>query len=200
MTKFASRRLPLAIAGTLAFGCATALRADEFTVTASKFGPASTPNTLAWAIAQANASSAADNVISIAEGLQIKVDNAAFFGVLQLARITRDVRIEGNNATLVGNPSFVTSSGDLITKDNPMAWIKVISHSEATGLLKRQYDAAVKRAGRIWNIVSIQSQLPEVMRDSMRLYSSIMYGPSPLTRAQREMLAVVTSQHNDCHY
>ena len=59
---------------------------------------------------------------------------------------------------------------------------------------------ALRRAGRIWNIVSIQSQLPEVMRDSMRIYRSIMYGPSPLTRAQREMMAVVTSQVNECHY
>ena len=38
------------------------------------------------------------------------------------------------------------------------------------------------------------------MRDSMRIYLSIMYGPSPLSRAQREMMAVVTSQANDCHY
>ena len=58
----------------------------------------------------------------------------------------------------------------------------------------------MRRAGRIWNIVSIRSQLPEVMRDSMRLYSSIMFGPSPITRAQREMIAVVTSSNNECHY
>lgn len=67
-------------------------------------------------------------------------------------------------------------------------------------MAKREYDAAMRRAGRIWNIVSIQSQLPEVMRDSMRIYQSIMYGRSPLSRAQREMIAVATSQTNDCHY
>ena len=71
---------------------------------------------------------------------------------------------------------------------------------EATGVTKIEYDAATRRAGRIWNIVSIQSQLPEVMRDSMRLYSTIMFGDSPLSRAQREMIAVVTSQVNECHY
>ena len=78
--------------------------------------------------------------------------------------------------------------------------VRVQKHEETSGVARREYDAAMRRAGRIWNIVSIQSQLPEVMRDSMRLYSSIMYGPSPLSRAQREMIAVVTSEKNDCHY
>jgi len=78
--------------------------------------------------------------------------------------------------------------------------IHILSYEETTGVARREYDAAMRRAGRIWNIVSVQSQLPEVMRDSMRIYLSIMYGPSPLTRAQREMMAVVTSQANDCHY
>lgn len=81
-----------------------------------------------------------------------------------------------------------------------MPHVRVYEYDETSGVARREYDAAMRRAGRIWNIVSIQSQLPEVMRDSMRLYSSIMYGPSPLSRAQREMLAVVTSRHNDCHY
>ncbi|HIE21425.1 MAG TPA: hypothetical protein EYP73_02355 [Acidimicrobiia bacterium] len=81
-----------------------------------------------------------------------------------------------------------------------MAHIHVFDYDETTGVARREYDAALRRAGRIWNIVAVQGQLPEVMRDSLRLYSSIMFGPSPLTRAQREMIAVVTSQANDCHY
>jgi alkylhydroperoxidase family enzyme len=67
-------------------------------------------------------------------------------------------------------------------------------------VVREEYDAAIARAGRIWNIVSIQSMQPEVLRDSMRIYRTIMYGPSPLSRAQREMMAVITSQANDCHY
>lgn len=81
-----------------------------------------------------------------------------------------------------------------------MPHIHVLDYDETTGVARKEYDAAMRRAGRIWNIVSIQSQLPEVMRDSMRLYQSIMFGPSPLSRAQREMIAVVTSRNNDCHY
>ena len=80
------------------------------------------------------------------------------------------------------------------------AHIRVLEYAETDGIARREYDAALRRAGRIWNIVSIQCQLPEVMRDSLRLYVSIMFGPSPLTRAQREMVAVVTSKVNECHY
>ncbi len=81
-----------------------------------------------------------------------------------------------------------------------MPHIHVFDYDETAGLARAEYDAALRRAGRIWNIVSVQGHLPEVMRDSIRLYSSIMYGQSPLTRAQREMLAVVTSTVNECHY
>lgn len=81
-----------------------------------------------------------------------------------------------------------------------MPWIKVISHEEATGLLKRLYDDSMKQAGRIWNITSIMSQNPEQKRDSMRVYKTLMFGESPLSRAQREMLAVVVSTANNCTY
>jgi len=81
-----------------------------------------------------------------------------------------------------------------------MPWINQIPIDKATGLLKRQFDAAIKRAGRVWNIVHIMSQNPEIMRDSMRLYRTIMYGESPLTRVQREMLAVVVSKEIGCVY
>jgi alkylhydroperoxidase family enzyme len=81
-----------------------------------------------------------------------------------------------------------------------MPHVHVTPFDDATGITKREYDAAIRRAGRVWNIVSIQSQLPEVMRDSLQLYRAIMFGDSPLTRAQREMIAVVTSSANDCFY
>ena len=81
-----------------------------------------------------------------------------------------------------------------------MAWIKVISQAEATGLLKKQYDAALKRASKIWNIVSIMGLNPHAMRYSVRFYKTIMFGESPLSRSQREMLATVVSSVNNCTY
>ncbi|HYZ11476.1 MAG TPA: hypothetical protein VE962_06230 [Actinomycetota bacterium] len=81
-----------------------------------------------------------------------------------------------------------------------MPWIGQIPHEDATGLLKRELDAAVRRAGRVWHIVHVMSLNPEAMRDSIRLYRTIMFGESPLSRVQRELLATVTSAELDCHY
>ena len=82
----------------------------------------------------------------------------------------------------------------------PVAHIDKIPPQDATGALRREYDGAIRRAGRIWEIVAVQSQNGESLRHSMRLYGQVMFRDSPLTRAQREMIAVVTSQVNECHY
>ncbi len=81
-----------------------------------------------------------------------------------------------------------------------MPWIKVFSLEEATGFLREQYEQALQRAGRIWNIVAIMSQNPPALKASMDLYGALMHGPSPLSRGQRELLATVVSAQNHCLY
>ncbi len=81
-----------------------------------------------------------------------------------------------------------------------MAWIEQVPVDGATGLLKKLYDDAIKRAGRVWRIVQVMSINPPVLRDSIRLSVTVMRGESPLTRAQRELLATVVSARLDCHY
>jgi alkylhydroperoxidase family enzyme len=81
-----------------------------------------------------------------------------------------------------------------------MPYIEQIPVERATGLLKRLFDEALARAGRVWHIVHIMSQNPRAMDASMKLYGALLFGPSPLSRWQREMLAVVTSNANDCFY
>ncbi len=79
-------------------------------------------------------------------------------------------------------------------------WIETVAPETATGAVKHEYDAAIKRAGRIWNIVRAMSPNASAMRASIAFYTSIMYGASGLSRAQREALATITSQANRCHY
>jgi alkylhydroperoxidase family enzyme len=81
-----------------------------------------------------------------------------------------------------------------------LPWIDVIPLKNAKGALRREYEAALKRAGRIWHIVSIMSQNPRTMKSSMELYSAVLIGRSPLSRSQREMLAIVVSSANHCVY
>lgn len=81
-----------------------------------------------------------------------------------------------------------------------MPWIEQIPVEEADGLLKREFDKAVRRAGRVWNIVHIMSQNPAVMKASMDQYLAIMYARSPLSRKIRELLATVVSAELHCFY
>ena len=82
----------------------------------------------------------------------------------------------------------------------PVPHIRLIDEEEATGELKREYDAAIGRAGKVFNIVKSMSLNPRILGASMGLYKAIMFGPSELSRAERELLALVVSCANDCHY
>lgn len=81
-----------------------------------------------------------------------------------------------------------------------MAWIKTISEDDATGRLKQQYLTAIKRAGKVYNIVKVSSLKPDILRSFVQFYLHAMHGPSGLSRAQREMIAVTVSVLNKCHY
>ncbi len=81
-----------------------------------------------------------------------------------------------------------------------MAHLRLTEVDEATGPLREEYDAAVGRAGKVFNIVKAMSLRPGVLKRSMELYKGIMFGPSGLSRQERELLAVVVSCENDCHY
>ena len=81
-----------------------------------------------------------------------------------------------------------------------MPWIKQVPVEKARGHLKKQFDAALKRAGRVWNIVHIMSLNSRALETSIAFYQAILFGKSPLTRAQREMLATVVSYELHCFY
>ena len=81
------------------------------------------------------------------------------------------------------------------------ARIKTIPPEAATGLLKRLYDAAAERAGKVYNVLQIQSLRPHVLAASTQLYVEVMHsGRSGLSRMQREMIATAVSRANDCYY
>ena len=81
-----------------------------------------------------------------------------------------------------------------------MAFINPIIPEKAEGIVHAEYEKGVRRSGRVYNILKIMSRSPEALQASMRMYLAIMFGESDLSRAQREMLATVVSQTNNCFY
>jgi alkylhydroperoxidase family enzyme len=57
-----------------------------------------------------------------------------------------------------------------------------------------------KGAGELANILASHSLNPDALAAHVRLYRTIMFGDSPLTRTEREAIAVAVSAVNDCHY
>jgi uncharacterized peroxidase-related enzyme len=82
-----------------------------------------------------------------------------------------------------------------------MPWIRTVAPGEATGLLRAIYDAAIARAGKVYNVIRLQSLRPRVLQASTHLYLELMHSPEgALDRARRELIAVVVSRANGCHY
>jgi alkylhydroperoxidase family enzyme len=81
-----------------------------------------------------------------------------------------------------------------------VAWIEVIPEEEAEGDLADQYRQLIEPWGGVDNILKIHSLSPDSLRAHVLLYKTLMYGKSPLKRPQREMIAVVASAANRCHY
>ena len=81
-----------------------------------------------------------------------------------------------------------------------MAWIRTVPESEATGIVKEEYDAGIERTGRVYNIVKLFSIKPESLKAFINQYEIAMFGPSKLSRTEREMIATVVSQINACRY
>ena len=80
-------------------------------------------------------------------------------------------------------------------------WVQWVPDEAATGLLKQEYEAAVNRVGRVWNVVRAMSLNSGALSASIRLYSELVHRTTQrLGRAEREMIAVVVSQANNCHY
>lgn len=82
-----------------------------------------------------------------------------------------------------------------------MPWIKVLSEDEGDERFKAAYaEAKALSGGRVGNLPGVQSLIPEAMPGHAKLFRAIMYSHGELSRAEREMIAVVVSGLNGCHY
>ena len=81
-----------------------------------------------------------------------------------------------------------------------MAWIPMIQEDEAESELKEWYDKLREPWGGVDNIMKIHSLNINTLKGHFELYLSAMKGTKDLSYFQREMIAVVVSNVNRCHY
>jgi len=81
-----------------------------------------------------------------------------------------------------------------------MAWIHEAEPADASPALAAAYARVGAARGRVANILKVHSVNPAVMTAHLELYRTLMFGPSELSRAERETVAVAVSAANECRY
>jgi alkylhydroperoxidase family enzyme len=82
-----------------------------------------------------------------------------------------------------------------------MPWIKIIPPAEAEGELEELYQQVRDPSTEVVdNILGVHSLHPAGLASHYELYRAVMSPTRGLRRAEREMIALVVSQINECHY
>ena len=84
-----------------------------------------------------------------------------------------------------------------------MSWIESIPESSWSDNeeLRTMYDKVVDPTyGRVDHIMAVHSLNPKGMAAHQSVYSSAMAGTATFRKVERELIALVVSLENDCHY
>ena len=82
-----------------------------------------------------------------------------------------------------------------------MSWIKQVPDGEWTGELEPLRERVVDpQYGRVDGIMAVHSLNPTGMAAHDALYRSAMSGTASLRKVERELVALVVSLENHCHY
>jgi uncharacterized peroxidase-related enzyme len=81
-----------------------------------------------------------------------------------------------------------------------MSYIETIADADASPDLADLYRRVAGPQGQVDHVMRVHSLNPESMRTHFELYKSAVHGRSPLSRLERELVAVVVSRLNGCEY
>lgn len=81
-----------------------------------------------------------------------------------------------------------------------VARIRTVAPEEATGDVKQVYQMAQTHIGMVPNILQALSLRPPLLSATGNMVGALMLSEGPLSREQKEMIAVVVSAANRCQY
>jgi uncharacterized peroxidase-related enzyme len=81
-----------------------------------------------------------------------------------------------------------------------LCWLRLPPEDEAPDEVKELWAKPLEKLGFVPNVLRVYAIRPRHLRLWNEFYDDLMRGESGLTKAQREMIAVVVSATNRCHY
>ena len=82
-----------------------------------------------------------------------------------------------------------------------MTWIRTISEDDAAGDLAALYARILDpKSEKVDHILAAHSLHPRGLAAHFELYSAVMSGTRGLRKVERELIALVVSTLNECHY
>jgi uncharacterized peroxidase-related enzyme len=85
-------------------------------------------------------------------------------------------------------------------KTRLISWLRVPDEDEVPDEAKELWAKPLERLGFVPNVLRIFALRPRHLVGWWAYYDELLRGDSGLTKAQREMIAVVVSVQNRCHY
>jgi uncharacterized peroxidase-related enzyme len=80
------------------------------------------------------------------------------------------------------------------------SWLRVPPETDVPAEVQPLFDKAVEKLGFVPNVLRVYALRPRHLELWNSFYDELMRGESTLTKVQREMIAVVVSTVNRCHY
>lgn len=82
-----------------------------------------------------------------------------------------------------------------------MPWIETVPDDAWEGELAELHGTVVDpQSGRVDNIIGVHSLNPQGLAAHQHVYASAMRGTATLRKVERELIALVVSLENHCHY
>ena len=81
-----------------------------------------------------------------------------------------------------------------------MSFIEIINENDASDDLAKQYKRFGNADGTVDNVLKVHSLNPASLEAHCALYVQSCHKPSPVSRAEREMVGVTVSRLNKCTY
>ncbi len=81
-----------------------------------------------------------------------------------------------------------------------LSWLRVPADDEVPAEVRERWQEPLSRLGFVPNVLRVFALRPRHLLLWQDYYDEVLRGESGLSKAQREMIAVVVSAHNRCHY